>query len=224
MKKLNAVFLLCISLIISLIFSLILFSNEAVAAMKNKNIKNPAIQFTGVWRVEEYDFREFDSAPENLEEQLNAKHEYAGFPIGQIIEFRATGSVVMPGTIDPNTMKSNGPIGEGLTMILHSPFDKKLCARDFWREACAKPNVNFTSELIITEMTNWKKDLPEKYLNLWRDVAPIQYTFVNLGKMYNLDVWTVKNGDMMLNTLVKGRAKGGGDAAVLAIRLKRLSN
>jgi hypothetical protein len=45
-----------------------------------------------------------------------------------------------------------------------------------------------------------------------------------LRKIYNLDVWTVKNGGMMLNILVKGKAKGGGDAAVLAIRLKRLSN
>jgi hypothetical protein len=53
-------------------------------------------------------------------------------------------------------------------------------------------------------------------------MLPLQYTFVHLAKDYHLEVWTTKNGDLIFQTVIQGKAKGGAKAAVLAIRLKRV--
>jgi hypothetical protein len=88
--------------------------------MKTKKFSNPATQFAGTWRVDSYDFREFESAPEDMENQIKKSGEFSDFPVGQIVEFVPTGIQVMPGTIDPATMTSDGPTGHTLENGAHS--------------------------------------------------------------------------------------------------------
>jgi hypothetical protein len=55
-----------------------------------------------------------DRLPEDLDIQF--KEIAAEFPVGMRIEFRWTGSAIMPDSINPSTMKGGAPAGEVLEM------------------------------------------------------------------------------------------------------------
>lgn len=202
-----------------LIFCTFVYKVDAMPTLKKKKFENPALQFEGTWRVDSYDFREFDETPENLDEQL--KDEASAFPIGQRIKFVWTGSEVMPGTIDPVTMKSNGPIGETLKMTILQPFEKKLCF-NYWKFLCDGKEEDYVDGLMIN-MKRWDDRLKNKR-KLWLEMNPIDYSFGHLGKSYGFNVWTAKNNDIVFSIVVDGQKKGGGDAARMGIRLKRIDD
>ena len=193
----------------------------ATSLMKKKKFESPAAKFVGTWQVDSYDFREFEEPPPNLAEQL--KKEESAFPIGQRIRFVSTGSAIMPGTIDPVTMKSNGPIGDTLEMTILQPFEKSLCSSEsFWKFACGSDLKDYPSELMISFM-EWSERTKEKR-KLWADINPMDFFFEHLGKLYGFQVWTAKNGDILFSTVVVGHRKGGGKAGRIGIRLKKIGN
>ncbi|MES2259984.1 MAG: hypothetical protein V4724_15785 [Pseudomonadota bacterium] len=209
--------------IITSSFLICFFSHvpDASSATKRKKFENPALQFVGTWRVDSYDFREFEAAPDDLENQLKSNAE--AFPIGQRIKFAWTGSAGMPGNIDPVTMKFSGPAGETLRMTLLPPFEKKLCDRSHWDYLCDTPKKDHSDELMITEIEKWETHLVERR-KTWADIKPIEYTFVHLGKSYNFNVWVAKNGDIVIPLVITGKIKGGGEATNMGIRLKRIKD
>ena len=112
------------SLFLFLVFSFAFnLSAEAKQPMKMKYV-NPAAAFVGTWRVDSYDTRDFDKLPNDLQDQL--KEEAGAFPIGQRLKMDAPGPTVMPGSIDPSTMKSD-VVGEEVDITLLSPFVPEVC-------------------------------------------------------------------------------------------------
>ncbi len=212
------------------LFSVLLFcfinGSDARPAIKKKKFKNPAFQFEGTWRVDSYDFREFVAVPDNLESKL--KDEAAAFPVGQRIRFTWTGSAVMPGNIDPTTMKFSGPTGETLEMTLLQPFEKELCKRNHWDYLCGKWKKDYSDELMIDDITNWTRSIPPEYVKVWKDVKSLQYSLVHLGKSYHFDARIVKNGDIFILITIEGLVKGRGNAfdtmgvGDMGVRLKRI--
>jgi hypothetical protein len=215
------------SIKILLVFSIIfIFSSNVIHArspVKPSHFSTPVKQFEGLWEVEKYDFRAFTAPPSNLDEQLNAADEFGGFTIGQQLEFIPSGNAVMPGSINPTTMKSSGPTGQTLHFRVMRPFAPQFCARKAWAFVCATPQQDFQSELMIKEFFNWQKDRDPAFVQLWADLLPIQYALVHLGKSYNFDVIVAKNGKLLLPIVIDGPAKNGRDAGMMGIWLKKVS-
>ena len=78
-------------------------------------------------------------------------------------------------------------------------------------------------DTMITEISKWPDRLVEKR-RIWEDIKPVKYTLVHLGKSYNFGVWVAKNGDMLLPVVLEGHIKGGGEAGVMGVRLKRIKD
>lgn len=209
-----------------LIFSLLFSMNLCMAktVMNNAKFKDPATPFIGVWHVVSHDLREFEIPPENIEAQMTQEKEFAGLPIGQIVRFDRGETQVMPGTIDPNTMRSAGPIGLVLEISLLPPFVEKLCTRPYWGEACKTPKKPLSSFAMITEITDWTKSASTKNKLTWGDIKKEQYHFNHLGKEYNFEARIAKNGDILLDIVLDGKTKGGGNAGLAGVRLKKIGN
>ncbi len=209
--------------VFSFIFLFSCHVSYARSPVKPNQFSTPVKQFEGLWEVESYDFRAFSAAPNNLEDQLNAPEEYAGFTIGLQIEFSASGSAVMPGSINPTTMKSSGPSGQTMQVRILQPFSPQFCTRKAWRHICSNPQQDFHAELMIKEFFNWQKDRDPAFVQLWSDLKPIQYSLVDLAKSFNFDVIVAKNGKLLLPIAVDGPAKNGRDAGVMGVWLKKVS-
>ncbi|GAC1568997.1 MAG: hypothetical protein NVS3B3_22920 [Aquirhabdus sp.] len=189
--------------------------------MKKKKFENPAEQFEGLWRVDSYDFRGFEKIPDDFDKQLE---ETIAFPIGQRIKFQRIGSTGIPGNIDPVTMKYDGPIGEALRMTLLQPFEKKLCDIKRWDYLCKNFQEDYSAELMIANISNWKHRASKWYLKTWEDIKPIEYGLMRLSKSYSFDVWFGENGDMIIVLIIDGIAKDGSSATTMGIRLKRIKD
>jgi len=193
--------------------------NNATAkpAVKKKRFINPALQFAATWRVDSYDLRSFAANVQDLDARM--KDEAGFFPIGQRIRFESEGVVVMPGSIDPVSMTSRGPIGEELSMTILQPFEKSLCT-GYWSHVCKEKN-DYGNSVMISEIWAWSAFYPERPA-VWPDMKPVSYTLVHLGKLYNFEMWFAKDGDLMIGVHLDARAKDGGDSGIMAARLKRI--
>lgn len=216
---------------LSTIFMVFSFMNDAAAAatpLKNKKFESPARKFEGTWRVEAHDLREFVAPPADLATQL--QNESGGFPIGQRLRFEYTGSAVMPGSIDPISMRAAGPAGTTLRLTLLAPFSPELCGNKVWSQVCkGTPQQDYKDEVMIDEIVNWTKEIPKEYAEVWPDMLPLQYSMLHLGKSYHFGARLAKNGDLFIMVTIDGRAKGRGKAsdsdakADVGIHLKRVA-
>lgn len=207
---------------ICILFLLFISVDHSKAAGTMKKLTHPSTQFAGLWRVDSYDFREFATPPADLEQQLSLEAQYSGFPLGQVMEFVPNGAAILPGSIDPVSMKASGPVGQTMQLNLRPPYDQKLCTRPFWKEACATPDKPFVSELMITDISNWTKDATKEELKTWADIQPLEFKLLHMGRAYNLLAWFGKNGDLYFQTILHGQAKNGVDVGAMAVHLKRI--
>ena len=196
--------------------------------VKHKKTTNPALQFEGEWRVDSYDFREFVSVPTDLLVKL--KNEAGAFPIGQHISFESIGVVILPGGINPETMKYVGPQGEGLKMTILRPFEHELCERRQWSYLCEiNYKEDYSGELMIDGISRWARDASEEDAKIWSDLKLFQYSFLYLGKSYSFNARVARNGDIFIMIAIEGIVKGRGrnpDSigwGNIGIRLKRIA-
>lgn len=201
-----------------LIFVFIYFSlSQAFARSPMENFKNPALQFVGIWEVTRYDFRDFLEIPEDLDIQL--KENAAAFPVGMRIKFKWTGSSIMPGSINPNTMEGGTPSGEVLAMTLLFPYIEKLCL-GYWDYICHK-NKNYGRNVMIAQIEKWD-DEARNALGIWSEIEPVEYGFADLGRSFSFNVWIARKGDIVFPIYLKGRGKNGSKFGLMGIFLRKI--
>ncbi|HEX8612065.1 MAG TPA: hypothetical protein VF800_12325 [Telluria sp.] len=196
------------------------FLNIAQSKPKMKRFENPAIQFIGSWHVDAYDFREFLEVPTDLEKQI--KEYPASFPIGQILKIDWHGAVVMPGTINPQTGRSEGPVGEELSISFIPPLEKNLCA-GYWDFVCKEGANGYVRSFMITEIYKWDaKDI--RIANMWPEVKHVSYVLVALSKSHSFETWVTNKGQVVLPITLAGKTKNGKPFGVMGVILKRVDH
>lgn len=200
-----------------LLFSVVL-SNIAEAKPKMKKFENPAFQFIGSWRVDTYDFREFEEIPTDLNRQL--REDAASFPVGQILRIDWHGAVVMPGTFNTETNKFEGPVGEELSISFMPPLQKNLCT-GYWDFICSDGPSGYIKSFMIAEIYKWRKD-DVRIAKMWPEVRHVSYNFVALSKSHSFETWTTNKGQLILPITLAGKAKNGKPFGVMGVILKRV--
>lgn len=183
------------------------------------------LKIEGTWEVKRYDFRDFEqrgeAVPQDLEERLNANRSLVAgsLPIGQRVQIKTLGPTAISGTLNPETLKPDLPLFEGVSFTVLPPYNPSLCGRAAWSHLCGSPEPD-ERDMVITEVIPWgEQGSPRK--EWWPEVRPVTYTLVSVDKLLMLNLWQAKDGSILLENSVAGSGAGG-QYRTVAVWLTRL--